>query len=157
VEFNLNGLPDIAVHISGSCDEDGRIVELRQTDGVAMGPSPSPVTANFYMEDYEKAALESAPLKPRCWFRYVDDAFVIWQHGPDKLKDFLHHLNSIHQSIQFTKPKVKATSHSWTWIFTEDRMALWVTKCTASPLTPISTSTPSPIIIHPISKRCYSL
>jgi hypothetical protein len=54
------------------------------------------------MEDYEKAALESASLKLRCWFRYVDDTSVIWQHGPDKLKDFLHHLNSIHQSIQFT-------------------------------------------------------
>jgi hypothetical protein len=74
----------------------------RQRDGVAMGSPLSPVIANFYMEDYEKATLESAPLKPRCWFRYVDDAFVIWQHGPDKLKDFLHHLNGIHQSIQFT-------------------------------------------------------
>jgi hypothetical protein len=38
-----------------------------------MGSPLSPVIANFYMEDYEKAALESAPLKPRCWFRYVDD------------------------------------------------------------------------------------
>jgi hypothetical protein len=73
-----------------------------QTDDVAMGSPLSPVIANFYMEDCEKAALESAPLKPRCWFRYVDDTFVIWQHRPDKLKDFLHHLNSIHQSIQFT-------------------------------------------------------
>jgi hypothetical protein len=73
-----------------------------QTDGVAMGSPLSPVIENFYMEDYEKAALESSPLKPRCWFRYVDNTFVIWQHGPDKLKDFLHNLNGIHQSIQFT-------------------------------------------------------
>jgi hypothetical protein len=36
-------------------------------------------------------------------------------------------------------------------------MALWVTKCTASPLTPVFTSTPSPVITHPISKRCYLL
>jgi hypothetical protein len=28
VEFNLNGLPDNAVHISGFRSEDGRIVEL---------------------------------------------------------------------------------------------------------------------------------
>jgi hypothetical protein len=28
VEFNLNGLPDNAVHISGFLGEDGRIVEL---------------------------------------------------------------------------------------------------------------------------------
>jgi hypothetical protein len=28
VEFNLNGPPDSAVHISGFCGEDGRIVEM---------------------------------------------------------------------------------------------------------------------------------
>jgi hypothetical protein len=49
-----------------------------QTDGVAMGSPLSPVIANFYMEDYEKETFGSAPLKPRCWFRYVDDTFVIW-------------------------------------------------------------------------------
>jgi hypothetical protein len=47
------------------------------------------------MEDYEKVALESAPLKICCWFRYIDNSFVIWQHGPNKLRDFLHHLNSL--------------------------------------------------------------
>jgi hypothetical protein len=73
------------------------------TDGVVMGSPLSAVIANFYMEDYEKAARESPPpLIPRCWFRYVDDTVVSWQHGPDNLKDFPHHLNSIHQSIQFT-------------------------------------------------------
>jgi hypothetical protein len=33
---------------------------------------------------------------------YDNNTFAICSHGPDKLKDFLHHLNSIHQSIQFT-------------------------------------------------------
>jgi hypothetical protein len=46
--------------------------------------------------------LELAPLKPCCWFRYVDDTFVIWLHGQEKIKIFLHQLNSIHQSIQFS-------------------------------------------------------
>jgi hypothetical protein len=73
-----------------------------QTDGVAMDSLLSPVITKFYMEDYKKVAFESALLEPRCWFCYVDDTFIIWQYGPDKLKDFLHHLNSIHQSIQFT-------------------------------------------------------
>jgi hypothetical protein len=31
----------------------------------------------------------------------VEDTFV-WPHGPDKLNDFLNHLNSTHQCIQFT-------------------------------------------------------
>jgi hypothetical protein len=129
-----------------------------QTDGVAMGSLLSPVIANFYMENYEKTALESAPLKPHCWFRYVDDTFVIWQHVPDKLKDFLHHLNSIHQSIQFTM-ETESEGHLPFLdldVYRRPDGSLGH-KCTASPLTPIFTSTPRPIIIHPISKRCYLL
>jgi hypothetical protein len=56
----------------------------------------------FYMEDFEKATLDSASEQPLCWFCYVDDTFIIWPHGPDELKAFLNHLNSIHQCIQFT-------------------------------------------------------
>jgi hypothetical protein len=39
-----------------------------QTDGVVMDSPLSPVIANFFMEDYEKAELESVPppLKPLC-------------------------------------------------------------------------------------------
>jgi hypothetical protein len=67
-----------------------------------MGSPLSPVTANFYIEVFKEMALDRAPHKPLCWFRYVDDTFVIWPHGPDRLKDFLDHLNGIHQNIQFT-------------------------------------------------------
>jgi hypothetical protein len=37
-----------------------------QTDGVATGSLLSPVIANFYMEDYKRVSLESAPLTPCC-------------------------------------------------------------------------------------------
>jgi hypothetical protein len=70
-----------------------------QTDGVAMG---SPVIANFYMEESEKKAIEQATHKPTCWYRYVDDTFVIWPHKKDKLQEFLHHINGLHKKIQFT-------------------------------------------------------
>jgi hypothetical protein len=32
----------------------------------------------------------------------VDDTFVIWPHGKDKLTEFLKHLNGIHNNIKFT-------------------------------------------------------
>jgi len=48
-----------------------------QTDVVTMGSPLSPVIANFFMEDFEKNVLEQATHKPVCWFRYVDDTFVI--------------------------------------------------------------------------------
>jgi len=36
------------------------------------------------------------------WLIYVDDTFVLWRHGKDKLKPFLTHLNSPQPSIIFT-------------------------------------------------------
>lgn len=54
------------------------------------------------MEHFEDKALESAPQNPRCFYHYVDDTIVIWQHGADALNDFLHHLNNVHENINFT-------------------------------------------------------
>ena len=54
-------------------------------DGVAKGSPLSPVIANFFMEDFEKKTIDQATHKPVCWFRYVDDNFVIWPHGQEKL------------------------------------------------------------------------
>jgi hypothetical protein len=62
-----------------------------------MGSPLSPVIANFFMEDFEEKALNQATLKPTCWYRYVDDTFVIWPHGKDNLTEFLEHLNGLHK------------------------------------------------------------
>ena len=70
-----------------------------------MGSPLSPVIANFFMEDFEKKATEQATNKPVCWFRYVDDTFVIWPHGQEKLTEFLNHLNGLNNKIQFTMEK----------------------------------------------------
>lgn len=67
-----------------------------------MGSPLSPVVANIFMEAFEKEVLDSAPLKPKCWFRYIDDTFIIWPHGRNTLTDFLTHLNAHHPDIQFT-------------------------------------------------------
>jgi len=70
-----------------------------------MGSPLSPVIANFFMEDFEKKATKQATHKPVCWFRYVDETFIIWPHGQEKLEDFLIHLNGLHNKIQFTMEK----------------------------------------------------
>lgn len=74
----------------------------KQVQGAPMGSPLSPVLANLYMTDLEIRILESAPLKPRVWLRYVDDTFIVWQHGADTLAAFLDHTNSVHANIQFT-------------------------------------------------------
>ncbi|GJQ70969.1 hypothetical protein Trydic_g885 [Trypoxylus dichotomus] len=50
----------------------------------------------------ETRALDTAKYKPRLWRRCVDDTFIIWTDGKDKLRDFLSHPNSIHPKIKFS-------------------------------------------------------
>ena len=67
-----------------------------------MGSTLSPAVANLFMQKLEQQALKTTEFKPKAWFRYVDDTFVVWGHGMAKLNNVLSHINSIHPSIQFT-------------------------------------------------------
>nr|XP_054760897.1 uncharacterized protein LOC129267186 [Lytechinus pictus] len=67
-----------------------------------MGSPLSPVVANMFMEHFEETAHQSATHKPKVWLRYVDDTFVVWQHGAEETSNFLQHLNSQHECIKFT-------------------------------------------------------
>ena len=79
----------------------------KQLKGTAMGSPLSPVIANIFMEDFEQTALVTADYQPRMWKRYVDDTFVIWPHGEEKLDAFLGHINTLHPNITFTLEKEK--------------------------------------------------
>ena len=59
---------------------------------------------------FEANALENAPFQPHTCqgLRYIDDIFMIWTEGLDKLKIFIDYLNIIHPTIKFT------SSHSST-------------------------------------------
>lgn len=67
-----------------------------------MGSPISPPVADLFMVWFEEKALSKCIHKPSCWFRYIDDTFVIWPHGREKLDSFLYDLNSIHHAIKFT-------------------------------------------------------
>ena len=71
-----------------------------QVEGAAMGSPLSPIVANIYMENFEVEAITSAPNPPQFWKRYVDHTFTILQSSTKD--EFLEHLNSIDQQIQFT-------------------------------------------------------
>lgn len=47
-------------------------------------------------------ALGTTQLKRKCWFRYVNNTFIVWQHGLDIIKEPLGHLNNMDDSIKFT-------------------------------------------------------
>jgi hypothetical protein len=54
------------------------------------------------MEHSEETALDTADHKPYKWLRCIDDTFVVSPHGPARLQQFLHHLNSLTPTIKFT-------------------------------------------------------
>ena len=60
-----------------------------QKHGTAMGTRMAPPYANLFMGDLERSALDKTAYKPLVWWRYIDDIFLIWTHGPDKLTDFI--------------------------------------------------------------------
>ena len=41
------------------------------------------------MDQHKTKFLESQTLKPLVWFRHIDDIFLIWTHGEEKLKKFM--------------------------------------------------------------------
>ena len=80
-------------------------VFYEQTQGAAMGSPISQIVANIFMEAFENRAITTALHPPRIWKRYADDTFVL-QHQAHK-EDFLQHINTVDQSIQFTVEEAK--------------------------------------------------
>ena len=72
----------------------------KQIRGCAMGSTVSPVVADLCMEEIEETAIDSTPVAPKVWKRYVDDSFCIIKK--DAVTSFHESLNSIDPHISFT-------------------------------------------------------
>ena len=68
-----------------------------QLHGTAMGTRMASAYANLFMGDLEEILLAQFPLKPYLWWRYIDDIFMVWTHGEDKLEDFINLITQYHQ------------------------------------------------------------
>ncbi|XP_071109907.1 uncharacterized protein [Haliotis cracherodii] len=66
-----------------------------------MSSPLSPIITEICMTDLEEKALQTSPITPLCWFRKVDDTFVILQQDDDPIA-LLNHLNAQHPRMQFT-------------------------------------------------------
>lgn len=70
-----------------------------QISGTAMGTRFAPSYAIIFMHFFENELLSTAPNRPLCWFRFIDDIFFIWTHGIVALQEFMDHCNSQNPSI----------------------------------------------------------
>ena len=73
-----------------------------QIQGTAMGTSMAPSYANLFMGHFETNFLQTCLQKPIVWLRYIDDIFLLWNEGKDKLLHFISAANIFHPTIKFT-------------------------------------------------------
>ena len=73
-----------------------------QKQGTAMGTRMAPNYAIIFVHSVEQEILKNSKLKPMIWQRFIDDIFIIWTHGEDKLEEFLDYINEAHETIKFT-------------------------------------------------------
>ena len=74
-----------------------------QVGGTTMGTKLAPSFANIFMEWFEEKYIYSYTKQPLLWKRYIDDVFMIWQHGQKELDLFVKYLNNCHETIKFTE------------------------------------------------------
>ena len=74
----------------------------KQLRGTAIGTKMAPPYAIIFLGFLEENILSDRELKPLAWWRYIDDIFMLWQHGEEELKKFLDALNCYHPTIKFT-------------------------------------------------------
>ncbi|XP_061716637.1 uncharacterized protein LOC133524569 [Cydia pomonella] len=71
-----------------------------QVDGVDIGLTDSSCDRQYLMEWFEENALNSGPVRPKYWWRYVDDVFTIV--SKNGLRVLTEHLNTRHHKSHFT-------------------------------------------------------
>jgi len=64
-----------------------------------MGTKMAPSYANLFLGKFEHDAILNSPYQPHIWLRFIDDSFMIWTKGPEKLKIFVDYLNNLHSRI----------------------------------------------------------
>ena len=82
-------------------------INYLQVGGTAMGTKVAPSFAITYMGAFEEKYVYTYRLQPLMYLRYIDDVFIIWQHGEKELKEFFTYLNS-------SSPHIKLTTESST-------------------------------------------
>ena len=83
-----------------------------------MGSLVSAVVDNLYMEFFEELALETVPIRPRLWKRYMDDSFCILRKG--STKELLHHLSGVRPTIIVEQQEGRKSLFLNTLVWIED-------------------------------------
>lgn len=88
-----------------------------------MGTKLAPNYGNLFMSDFETKHIFTYSLQPIYYRKFIDDIFLIWDHPPAVLDNFIDHLNSVHPTINSNLPNQSLTLPSPIWIWTSTKKA----------------------------------
>ena len=71
-----------------------------QTEGTAIGSKLGRNFACTYMGAWERELLRMTDVRPKKWYRFIDDIWGLWTHGEESLQAFHRLANEIHPNIQ---------------------------------------------------------
>ena len=101
-ENKVNFITKLAEHVLKSNYFEFNKQLYHQTQSNAMGTRMAPNYAIIFMHKLETETLKEAWVKPQIWKRFVDNIFIIWTQGQDKLIEFLEYINNLHSTITCT-------------------------------------------------------
>ena len=67
-----------------------------------MGTRMASSYANIFMKYRETQLLDTSTMKPKIWFRFIDDIIMIWHHDRNDLENFINLANNLHPTIKFS-------------------------------------------------------
>ena len=75
---------------------------FKQKQGTAIGTKFAPPYSILFIADLKQRLLSYVDVKLHIWWRYIDEMYLIWEHGEEYLKLFLEKINKIYPTIKFT-------------------------------------------------------
>lgn len=87
-----------------------------QKFGTAMESKLAPAYANTFMGKLEKNILDTSPLKPSYYRRFMDDIFIIWPHSKSSSSIWTRQINPYNSHTKAVRNK----QSSWTSLSTND-------------------------------------
>ena len=74
-----------------------------QIGGTFLSIALAPNYRNLFMDRFESKAFNGWDKQPLIWLWFIDDIFMIWNHGQQELDRFIKYINNIHDKIKFTR------------------------------------------------------
>ena len=84
--ISTDSLMDLAECILKSNIFEHNLSFFKQLRGIAIGTKMAPPYAIIFIGDLEERILKDYSFKPLVWWRYIDDIFLLWQHGKKNKK-----------------------------------------------------------------------